>query len=155
MPTGNYSVFWMTASGLVTYREELTSAYDTNRSGGTLFDFTSLFDCLSGNEVLGAMPSILCLRPVNSKLKRTFSNTYERIPCTQVSLPLNQPVPFFKATEISAPKISFEIEVSREEVSTDIIGTTLRIAKKIVEFTDAQVSDEELRVEIEKIDNLS
>ncbi|MBS4168992.1 hypothetical protein [Parachlamydia sp. AcF125] len=64
-------------------------------------------------------------------------------------------MPFFRATEISAPKISFEVEVSREEVSTDLVEAVFKIAKKIVEFTDAQVSDEELKAEIEKIANLS
>ncbi len=149
-----HSVFAMSTSGLVTYREELTSAYDTNRSGKP---FLILQAFLTAYRAVGFLGQCFNFMPKSSKFKITISvsNIYERIPCTHVFLPLDQPMPFFKATEISAPKISFEIEVNREEASMDIIGTTLKIAKKIVEFTDAQVSDKELKAEIEKIANLS
>jgi hypothetical protein len=40
------------------------------------------------------------------------------------------------------------------EVSTDIIGTSFKIAKKVVEFTNAHLSDEVLKMEIEKLANL-
>lgn len=58
---------------------------------------------------------------------------------------------FFKAQEIKAPKISLTLSVSRGEVTDAPVEVTFKIAKKIIEFTDAQITDEQLKAEVEKI----
>ena len=146
------SVFALNTSGLLVYREELTSAYDSNRSGKPLL---VLWIFLTVYRAVSFLSRFFDFIPKTNHLKiqLSISDTYQRLPCTHVYLPLDHPMAFFKASEISAPKISCDIEVSREEVSIDPIATTFKIAKKIVDFTNAQISDEELRSEIEKIAN--
>ncbi len=147
-----HSVFGLDTSGLAVYQEELTSAYDSNRSRKP---FLILQTFLTVYRAVGFLAKFFDFMPKISqfKIKLLISNTYQRLPCTHVYLPLDQPVPFFKASEIAAPKISFEIELSREEASSNPVEATLKIAKKIVEFTNAQIFDEQLTAEIEKIAN--
>lgn len=145
-----HSVFGLNTSGLMVYREEMSSAYDANRAGKPLL---VLWVFLTIYRATGFLAGLFDFMPKTSQLKiqLLLSDTYQRLPCTHVYLPLDHPMAFFKATQISAPKISFEIEVTREEISVDPVEVTFKAARKIIEFTDAQISDQQLRAEIEKI----
>lgn len=145
-----HSVFGLNTSGLMVYQEELLS---DEASDGIKKTFLVLWTFLTIYRAVEFFAKFFDFLPKASHLKiqLLISGTYNRLPCTYIDRPLIIPIAFFKATKISAPKISFAIEVSREEISTDPVEATFKAAKKIIQSTDAQISDDELRKELEKI----
>ena len=144
------SIFGVTTSGLLAYQEELTTAYDTIREGKPLLILWNFLTVYRAVKFCGAFYDFL---PKSStiSIKLLIKDAFERIPCREITHTLCRPVSFYDATTVLSPKLSFQVDVSRDELSNYPIEATLKIARKMLEATDASPTEDELREEIGKI----
>lgn len=141
--------FTLNSSGLLTYREECCTFYDSARTGKPLILYPILVTIYRALAFFGRFYTFLSK---NEKvcIAIQINDTFQRTPTKEIKQEFNDFYPYFQAEQINKPHVELNINFQRIELTENFEMCFKRILVQFFDAIDINISDEDLASELAK-----